>query len=260
MKTHITLKKNETEMTIINIVDNTHVFNRKIMDVVLEQYTDANGNTMNYDDIISVDTTYYKKKAIDELPNNLETFTIFKTDLMEFPNFNKQIESIMIDNCRITKLPSDLSHLENLSHFKIKNSWVSKKPIILPKKLIKLQGDNIFSTEYNEIETNNTNTNTNTNNTNTIPLQTTSIPIPIPISINSIVNKINVLDSTQTVHISSIVKSVIDSVKIITEIANKYPPINNPVKRLLLGKNATLLDTCAYYFTPFLISNVQNTI
>ena len=195
--TWVMLEKNKT-IYKYKLFDNTHLFDKDLMNLRIEGW-----NTevkMDFNDIICIKTEDYHNENIASIPFSLRELSIKNTDLKEIPLFPKGIKSIQLIN---SKIEMDEPKMQIL-----KNCYPSAKINITTLTFMEKDWTLQRQADVNEAVAN----------------------------INNMIrgredpNKDTILkNNSQTVHISSINKCVLDAITMIKEESKKYTKINNPV-------------------------------
>ena len=195
--TWVMLEKNKT-IYKYKLFDNTHLFDKDLMNLRIEGW-----NTevkMDFNDIICIKTEDYHNEQITSIPFSLKELSIKNTDLKEIPLFPKGIKSIQLIN---SKIEMDEPKMQIL-----KNCYPSAKINITTLTFMEKDWTLQRQADVNEAVAN----------------------------INNMIrgredpNKDTILkNNSQTVHISSINKCVLDAITMIKEESKKYTKINNPV-------------------------------
>jgi hypothetical protein len=259
-KNHIIFRHNNIHYSKNISGDNiTNVFNRNLMNIYLEQYEETIG-IINYDNIIHISIISNKDDIIIDLPNNLVKLFLMSskcTELVLSDQVKQTIEIIHIAKTNINKFPN-INGCNKLKELKITESNISKFEINynLPTTLTKLElyGNNINNDNfsYDRITTllnNNSFCKINFGNNylnynlfpkdishkcnlskqftyihQTINIRNVNREIVREAIQNNIVNNLpNVnaqLLTSQSVHLSSVNKSVIKSIDIMLEYIN----------------------------------------
>ena len=200
---------NDTRKLIIP-ENSANIFNRGIVNVLLEPYSITEGINFTYDDISTIIINDFFCDSIEKgsFPKKLIKLELNRTTLKTLPSFPLTIEQITIGSSDI-HLNEDFRIYPNLKKLNITVMAVINN--IFPDNLYKqihcavpyITGPMSIRT-INDYRANNR-------------------VIPEPASVDHLVN------NSQSVHISSINKTICDSIEIINELANTYPPVINPL-------------------------------
>ena len=125
----------------INNDNKLNLFNRNLMNIVLNQYEDTLG-IVTYDDIVQMSTIENHDTDIIDLPNNLCNLTIMSTmcsRIVFSDNVSSSIENISIDKSNITQFPN-IRNCKKLKTCKINHSAITNFSIDydLPDTLFEL--------------------------------------------------------------------------------------------------------------------------
>ena len=227
--TWVMLEKNGT-IYKYKLFDNAHLFNKDVMNLQIEGWnTDI---AMDYNDIICIRTEDYLKTNIDEIPSSMREFNIKRTKLENIPTFTQEIKNIQISNSKIEMTDENMLELKklypkakiNITNLKFMESeW--KKPNIQHR----IVPNNLHLDRREQFRPN----------------------------INDHFEQNNILDSSQTVHITSINHCVIESIKIIKEESKKYPTVEDPEYLLFYNKKKneeTIIGSILYFFKHYTIN------
>jgi hypothetical protein len=186
------------------MIDNAHLFDKNLMNLQIEGWnTDVE---MNYDDIICIKTENYLKEKIDDMSKTMMELEIRNSRLKEVPLFTDKIRKIQLVNSEID----------------IDDAKIAELHLLYPKaKLIitKFEID-IMKRDY-------------TNPIPTIQQHYGNANWDIPDPQFNHLQERNVLNSTQTVHLTSVNVGVIKGIEIIKAESKKYTLVNNAVGKLL---------------------------
>lgn len=208
--TWVMLEKNKT-IYKYKLFDNTHLFDKDLMNLRIEGWnTDVK---MDFNDIICIKTEDYHIEQITSIPFSLRELSIINTDLKEIPLFPKEIKSIQIINSKIEIDEPGMTILQNC----------------YPSAKINITKYTFMEKDWSHQQ--NQNVNEAVRNINNI------------IHLIEDPNKDTILNNSQTVHISSINKCVIDAITIIKEESNKYTKVINPVYCLFHEETETKDNT-----------------
>ena len=189
---------NDTRKLIIP-ENSSNIFNRGIVNVLLEPYSITEGINFTYDDIstIIINDFFCDRINSDSFPNKLIKLEMIRTTLKTLPRFPLTIEQITIGSSHI-HLNEDFRIYPNLKKLNLRVTSVINN--IFPDNLYKQIHCDANYVHYRP----------------TIPKASTD-------TVDHLVN------NSQSVHISSINKTICDSIEIINELANTYPPVINPL-------------------------------
>ena len=200
--TWITLEKNG-KIYKYTLVDNTHVFNRGFMDIQIEGWSPE--IPMNYDDIICIRTACITLESLPVLPRYLQELEIYYSDLITVPAFPTGIRNIKIIHSKIEIDDIQLTELRKTfpnAFIQIENPYKSimrGKP--REEEQLRLAREEIHAVRYGP----------------------------------RIGEEKNVLESKQTVHISSINDCVCKAVAIIREKSKQCPVVKYPIEALFIS-------------------------
>ena len=206
---------NNTKKKVIH-EESTHVFNRNIMTILLEQFED---DTYTFDDISTIIINNFMTHTIQDIPINLKKLEILNSLLNFFPVFPNSIETIIINTSSII-LTENFTKYPNLKELKLGISYDinSIYPPTLIFKNIRQGRPPIQQRVFVE----------NNNNRNYVYHD---LPVPhsnltrdqIEKQVNSLIN------NSQSVHISSITKNICESLLVIDKLAAKYQKREYPI-------------------------------
>lgn len=190
------------------LIDNEHLFNVNLMQLQIEGWNEE----LTFNDITHIRTFDYLKDKIDTLPTSLKELNIKKSNINVIPIFNDKIEQIKIINSKIDNNEDNISSLKMMypkakidiynNEFMFKTNYVRKyEPVV---RLVRQVGIGFVPFERNYRNLN-----------------------------NIIDDTKNVLNSQQTVHLSSINKCVIDAIEFIKKESGKYDVVSVPIDKLL---------------------------
>lgn len=271
---------------VADFVDNAHLFNRRIMDMYLEQYTYPTNDVATtsptkplpriemlrqfrqrsadpppttstssyppnpvgeeirrarvqkfdpapspapdvrsyvYDDIQHIVAHTYDNDIIEILPANLEKLEIRTSRLLMLPTLPMSIRSVAIHGSRIASLPADLSHLTNLTQFKLLNTRISPDELepmttVFPRDTAILQVTSCWRPPRDPIRQILPYHIAKSNRSKRAVLRETARP--------------TALQNGQTVHLPSVNASALKSFDIIRQEAAKYLPLTDPSDEL----------------------------
>lgn len=207
--------------------ESTHVFNRNIMMILLEQFEDK---VYTFDDISTIIVNDYRRTTIEDIPNNLKKIEILNSSLNELPQFPVSIETIIINTSNIV-LSENFSKYPNLKELKMgvlsdTNSTYHPSLIFKHIKIGK------WSHRDRMIPT------------NRYPLEG-GYPVgnqtrdEIEKQVKSLIN------NSQSVHISSVNKNICESLLKIDELSAKYTKRENPILDIFPPNEIGTVDTVA---------------
>jgi hypothetical protein len=260
-----------------------NVFNETMMNIYLEQFEETLGQRITYQNITNISTLENHDNVIDNLPQNLKHLFIMSTmcNSIVFPP-NCKLETIYIDKSNITQFP-DIRECQHLVSCKIIHSAITNFNITyeLPATLKELNlqcnllNNKIHQFPYSQLEklpkTTKINLSDNHLKYNLFPetlrmkcglvRQETYIHNPInfrnvrAVNINANINNnglagaSSTLLGSQNVHLSSVNKSVLQSVNTM----KKYVKDNNikitPLK-IIPGTVVDVFAPIVNYFAP----------
>ena len=198
---------NNTKKKVI-YEESTHVFNRNIMTILLEQFVD---DKYTFDDISTIIINDFLYATIENIPINLKKIEINNSLLTKLPQFPVSIETIKISTSRIA-LSEDFTKYPNLKELKI--GVLSDINSTYPPTLI-FKNINVNSVFYRKADV--------------------DFPIQPRNEAEKQVN--NLINNKQSVHISSVNKNICDSLLVIDELAEKYTKLENPILELFTTTN-----------------------
>ena len=197
---------NDTKKIVINENSN-NIFTRGIVNVLLEPYFETEGIHLTYDDISSIIINDYSCKIIqNSFPIGLKKLEINRSVLDTIPIFPLTIEQIIIRESNII-LNEDFTKYPNLKHLHLMVNSI----------IYGIYPDNIYKIIKNKNKSNTTYYN----------------PVPLRIQVPQDTNMAHLVNNSQSVHISSINKSICDSIIIINKLADEYPVVENPLDILI---------------------------
>jgi len=220
---------NDTKKLVIH-EDSENIFNRGLVNILLEPYQELEGIHYTYDDISTIIINYYRgKHEIIDFPKNLKKLEINTSSLLYMPDFPQSIEKIIIGSSFIRLINEDFTKYPNLKQLEIRvmSDLGSIYPANLYKKI------NLVTEEYN------------------IPpmyrgIDTRNRPMPHvlyregirPTALEPDAAKLaHLINNGQSVHISSINKAICKSIALINELAEKHPPVEKPLDYIIKPKN-----------------------
>lgn len=205
--TWVMLEKNQT-IYKYKLFDNTHLFDKDLMNLRIEGWnTDVK---MDFNDIICIKTEDYFNERIISVPFSLRELSIKNTDLKEIPLFPKEIKSIQIINSKI--------EIDEEQMLILRNCYPSAKINITKITFMEKDWNQQRQAELNEAVAN-INHMIRRRDDNIMPgIHRAEDPFTD-----------NILNDSQTVHISSINKCVIDAITLIKEESEKYKKVNDPL-------------------------------
>jgi len=188
---------NNTKKKVI-YEESTHVFNRNIMTILLEQFED---DIYTFDDISTIIINDFIHTKIEDIPINLKKIEIINSYLNSLPQFPVSIEIIIINTSKIA-LSEDFTKYPNLKQLKmgVLSDTNSTYPPTLIFKHINVNIRSFYRKENYFV-----------------------MPVEGVKQVNSLIN------NSQSVHISSVNKHICDSLLVIDELAAKYTKLENPI-------------------------------
>lgn len=208
MTTWVMLEKNGT-IYKYKLFDNTHLFHRDVMELQIEGW---NIDTpLKYNDIVCIKTEDYFQETIPDLPFSLRELHIKKSKLTEVPRFQPHVKSIQLINSQIVVDDLAMENLRrlypqayiNISQHKLETDWVRETPVF--RRYV-------------------------------APIHPWAPGNAVP---RFLEQPEHVLDSDQTVHITSINHGVLDAIQVIQKESIKYPFVQDPVYALFHSEKRT---------------------
>lgn len=241
---------NDTKKLVIH--ENTeNIFNRGIVNILLEPYQELEGIHYTYDDISTMILNYYRGHKNDniELPKELKKLEINSSSMLEIPHFPQSIEKIIIRSSFIRLSNEDFTKYPNLKQLEL--GVYSDINSIYPTNLFKKIKIQHIETQsgwgvYQQIGEGPADF---THRDNIIGYREDRInPAPI-IDLEPDANKIaHLVNNSQSVHISSINKAICKSITLINELAEKYPPLEDPLSYIIIIIKPTNVFKRAYHY------------
>ena len=228
---------NDTKKLVIH-ESTEDIFNRGIVNVLLEPYQELEGIVYTYDDISTmiINDFYYPELNEDindeVLPKGLKKLEIRRSYLNVLPEFPQSIEKIIIGSSEIHLDEKDLTKYPNLKQVELNVlSFINPSvPTNFYKKITLKQERRNINPLYRGIDTHiNVNDTIDYRDGRDVHYQ------PIPITLEPDANKLNhLVNNSQSVHISSINKAICKSITVINELAEKYPLVENPLNYIII--------------------------
>ena len=206
---------NNTKKKVI-YEESTHVFNRNIMTILLEQFED---DTYTFDSISTIIINDFRRPTIEDIPINLKKLEILNSSLNIFPIFPNSIETIIINTSSIT-LTENFTIYPNLKELKMgvlveinsifppslifKHIRTGRGPIQYPRIDMRINNNGVFGDHFPVAPRNQTRD-------------------EIEKQVNSLIN------NRQSVHISSVNRNICDSLLVIDKLAEKYKKREFPI-------------------------------
>ena len=236
-KTWVMLEKDGQIYKYI-LYDNTHVFNRDLMDIQIEGWNPD--VFLTYDDIVCVRTHDYHTsiRRIDELPPTLTDLYIRSSNITDIPVFQPDVKSIQLYGTNIEEptseqqdelrrlYPRALIAIDSLAFM------FKKQPVVQPREY---QGytrgyDSDENSDYSDDDYSQYSYRGSDDDNNLVGTYT---------ELN------HPLDTDQTVHLTSINHTVLQSIQILREKSQEYPQVLKPIHLLFEneeeGDNTDLL-------------------
>ena len=227
---------NDTKKLVIN-ENSMDIFNRGIVNVLLEPYQELEGIVYTYDDISTMilNNFYYELISENEidiqcLPKGLKKLEIRRSMLNTLPPFPPSIEKIIIGTSQI-HLNEDFTKYPNLKQLELTVRLIMTPiyPHNLYKKITLETPLQYVFPMYRGIDTH-INVDDYRDGRD-VAYQPPLLELP---NANAIAHLIN---NGQSVHISSINKAICKSITIINELAEKYPHVENPLDYIVKPTN-----------------------
>jgi len=250
---------NDTKKLIIH-ENSDAIFNRGIVNVLLEPYEELEGIHYTYDDISTIiinddhrafigdndDDTHY-------LPNGLKKLHIQRSRLVQLPKFPQSIEKIIIGSSFIRLIGEDFTKYPNLKQVElgVYSDDGSIYPANLYKKITLNQTYNNYGAwVWNNLLTEEACVFFDYRDGRDVTYQ------PIPVTLQPDANAIShLVNNGQSVHISSINKAICKSITIINELASKYPVVENPLDYIIKPKN--VFKRAYHYIRNVFINDIR---
>lgn len=219
MTTWVMLEKNGT-IYKYKLFDNTYLFHRDVMELQIEGWNTI--TPLKYNDIVCIKTEDYFQENIPDLPFSLRELHIKKSKLTEVPRFQPHVKSIQLINSQIVVDDPALENLRrlypqayiNISQHKLETDWVRETPVFRRHvdpihPMFRRNGEPRRNWE------------------------------PLDAFPGNGEQPENVLDSDQTVHITSINHGVLDAIQVIQKESGKYPLVKDPIYALFHSEKRT---------------------
>ena len=230
---------NDTKKLIIN-ENSDLIFNRAIVNILLEPYQELEDIHYTYDDISTMiingnNHTFIGDNDDDTqyLPKGLKKLHIQRSRLVQLPKFPQSIEKIIIGSSFIRLRGEEFTKYPNLKQLEL--GIYSEDGSIYPANL------------YKKITLNKT-----YNNYGAFPQITAegvagfldyrdgrdvTYQPPLIIALPDANALAHLVNNGQSVHISSINKAICKSITLINELAEKHPPVINPLDYIIKPTN-----------------------
>ena len=207
----VMLEKNKS-IYKYKLLDNAQLFNRNVMNLQIEGWNTADIK-LDFNDIICIKTEDYLQPQINEIPESLKELHIKRSNLTTLPLFPKEIRSIQLTNSKIEITEEEIAQLRVLypkANINITNyPFMEKDWVTEDLNEVRQNIDNIRREVIRRHDRPRFNVNFFSGDTTT-----------------------NVLNTGQTVHITSINKCVIDAIEIIKNESKKYISVKDPIYTL----------------------------
>jgi len=233
---------NDTKKLIIH-ENSDEIFNRGIVNVLLEPYHEIHGIHYTYDDISTIILNYYRGDdlTVIDLPKSLKKLEINSSSMLNIPIFPLSIEKIIIRESFINLVEEDFTKYPNLKQLElvVQSDVGSIYPPYLYKK-IKMNRQEREGCIYMGIKTR--------GRINQLIAEGAAdfdyrdgrdvhyqpIPVTLQPDANAVAHLVN---NGQSVHISSINKAICKSIALINELAEKHPKLEKPLEYIIKPKN-----------------------
>jgi hypothetical protein len=215
---------NDTKKLVIH-ENSDNVFNRGLMNILLEPYQELEGIHYTYDDISTIILNYYRgyDEIIIDFPKNLKKLEINSSSMRYMPDFPPSIEKIIIRSSLMRLINDDFTKYPDLKQLEL-GVLLNLNPIFPPhlyKKITILPKPEIVRNIHINVD-------------NIIPYTERIIRLAMPIIALPNSNIIeHLVNNGQSVHISSINKAICKSITLINELAEKYPQVENPLNYII---------------------------
>ena len=226
---------NDTKKLIIH-ENSDEIFNRGIVNILLEPYQEIYGIHYTYDDISTIIINDDHRAFIGDndddtqyLPKGLKKLHIQRSRLVQLPKFPLSIEKIIIRTSFI-QMREDFTHYTNLKQLEIgvMSDLGSIYPANLYKKITKIQESE------RELYFNRRSVHQNNRPMPDVLYRDYIRPAALEPDAAKLAHLVN---NGQSVHISSINKAICKSITLINELAEKHPPVENPLEYIIKPKN-----------------------
>ena len=227
---------NDTKKLIIH-EDSENIFNRGLVNILLEPYEELEGIHYTYDDISTMIINDDHRAFIGDndddthqhLPNGLKKLHIQRSCLVQLPKFPLSIEKIIIGSSFI-QMREDFTHYTNLKQLEIgvMSDLGSIYPANLYKKIIKIQESE------RELYFNRRIVHQNNRQMPDVLYRDYIRPAALEPDAAKLAHLVN---NGQSVHISSINKAICKSITLINKLAEKHPSVENPLDYIIKPKN-----------------------
>jgi len=254
---------NDTKKLVIH-ESTENIFDRGLVNVLLEPYQELEGINYTYDDISTmiINEFYYPELNEDindeVLPKGLKKLEIRRSYLNVLPEFPPSIEKIIIGSSEIHLNEAHFTKYPNLKQLELTVlSFINPSvPTNCYKKITLKHEYNDYGTlTMNLIYEGRADFDTHINLDDTRyyrdyrdgRLFEYNPPVIALPDANKLAHLVN---NGQSVHISSINKAICKSIALINELAEKHPPVENPLNYIIRPKNV-LKRAYHYIFSMF---------
>jgi hypothetical protein len=229
---------NDTKKLVIH-ENSDNVFNRGLMNILLEPYQELEGIHYTYDDISTIIRNYYRgdDEIIIDFPKNLKKLEINSSSMRYMPDFPLIIEKIIIRSSLMRLINDDFTKYPDLKQLEL-GVLLNLNPIFPPhlyKKIkinIQERDMDIYRGGLNQLIAEGAADYRDYRDGRDVTYQ------PIPITLEPDVNKLaHLINNGQSVHISSINKEICKSITLINELASKHPLVEKPLDYMIKPKN-----------------------
>ena len=239
---------NDTKKLVIN-ENSADIFNRGIVNVLLEPYHELEGIVYTYDDISTIILNHYREYRYElfDFPKNLKKLEINHSSILELPEFPQSIEKIIIRSSLI-QLSEDFTKYPNLKQLElvVYSDIDSVYPANLYKQIKIFQKDNNYGALTQLIAE-------GVADPDYRDGRDVTLELPNSNAIEHLVN------NGQSVHISSINKAICKSITIINELAEKYPTLKNPLDYIII-KHENVFKRAYQYICNVFKNDIRSTI
>ena len=253
---------NDTKKLVIN-ENSDLIFNRAIVNILLEPYQELEGIHYTYDDISTMIINDDHRAFIGDndvgtqyLPKGLKKLHIQRSRLVQLPKFPQSIEKIIIGSSFIRLIVEDFTKYPNLKQLEL--GIYSEDGSIYPANL------------YKKIKL------TQTYNNYGALTQLTAEGVadfldyrdgrdvtyqpPLIIALPDANVLAHLVNNGQSVHISSINKAICNSITLINELAEKHPPVENPLEYIIKPKPTKNVFKWAYHYVRNMFKSLDDDI
>ena len=262
---------NDTKKIVIH-ESTEDIFNRGLVNVLLEPYQELEGINYTYDDISTmiINEFYYPELNEDindeVLPKGLKKLEIRRSYLNVLPEFPQSIEKIIIGSSEIHLNEAHFTKYPNLKQLELTVlSFINPSvPTNCYKKITLKHEYNDYGTlTMNLIYEGRADFDTHINLDDTIDyrdyrdgrLFEYNPPVIVLPDANKLAHLVN---NGQSVHISSINKAICKSIALINELAEKYPPVENPLSYII--KPTNVFKRAYHYICNVFKNEIRSTI